>query len=173
MVRGTMHFADGNRIAWKQREACASPRSHLVIPTRICLAMLTSLLLVVAPGCKDFGDPVEPEEGPADAALFFNQNVLPIFQNHCGLAGCHRTVPPAAGLDLRDAQAFVSLVNVPSTLFAQNNLLLVASGEPDSSLLFLKVSEDNPPTGLRMPRVGALLSAAQIETIRNWIIIQP
>jgi len=136
------------------------------------VVIFTALLLLASLGCKDFGDPLEPGDNPAAGEQFFDENVLPIFQNHCGLSGCHRTLPVAADLDLRDTQAFASLVNVRSSVFAQNGLLRVAPGVPDSSLLFLKVSEDNPPTGVRMPRVGPVLSTAQIETIRSWIALQ-
>ena len=140
--------------------------------SRRCMLLLVAALLLASAGCRDFGEPVEPGNDPADGRQFFDANVLPLFQNHCGLSGCHRTLPVAAGLDLRDATAFVSLVGVPSSLFEQNGLLRVAPGKPDSSLLFLKVSEDQPPTGLRMPRIGDQLSTAQIETIRSWITQQ-
>ena len=58
---------------------------------RASMVMFTTLLLLGSPGCKDFGDPVEPASNPIEGEQFFNENVLPIFQNHCGLSGCHRT----------------------------------------------------------------------------------
>jgi len=46
---------------------------------------------------------------------------------------------------------------------------LVVPGDAASSLLFLKVSSDEPPVGERMPQVGGALADDEIELIRAWI----
>jgi hypothetical protein len=45
----------------------------------------------------------------------------------------------------------------------------VAPGAPDSSYLIAKLTGVNMCSGERMPRGGAALPAAQIDTIRSWI----
>jgi hypothetical protein len=44
----------------------------------------------------------------------------------------------------------------------------VVPGDPARSLLYRKVSEDNPPVGSRMP-LGGRLTDEQITLIRLWI----
>ena len=51
----------------------------------------------------------------------------------------------------------------------RNDLTLVVPGDSASSLLFQKVSTDNPPVGLRMPRFAPPLSESEIDLIREWI----
>jgi len=44
----------------------------------------------------------------------------------------------------------------------------VVPGHPESSLLYLKLT-DHPPCGERMPLGGGALPAAEIEAVRSWI----
>src|SRR5579859_1375966 len=46
---------------------------------------------------------------------------------------------------------------------------LVVRGDPEGSLLYLKVSMDPPLCGSRMPALGATLAGEEIDLIRAWI----
>ncbi len=85
----------------------------------------------------------------------------------CAVAGCHAT-PGQAGLsfDVSPDVVYQSLVGTPSHTSA---LKRVVPSAPDESFLFLKVSEDTPPTGTRMPSGAKPLSACETGAIRAWI----
>ncbi len=104
-----------------------------------------------------------------DGTVTFSGDVQPLLSAVC--AGCHSPGGAAmlAGIpmDLRSATAYDDVVNQPSV--QDPTWTLVVPGDAESSLLFLKVSMDDPPIGDRMPRFAPPLSAAQIEAIRDWI----
>lgn len=69
---------------------------------------------------------------------------------------------------------YLSLVDHEPTgaLCKDRGLTLVVPGDPEASLLFTKVSRDDPPCGARMPHVpGVVLDAREIEQIRQWIAL--
>jgi polyvinyl alcohol dehydrogenase (cytochrome) len=87
-------------------------------------------------------------------------------------SGCTTTMCHGAGgmLSLQDRDtAHGNLVDAEAEgeLCASTGLARVAPGDPDESLLYLKLLPD-PPCGVRMPVAGAL-EPAQIEQIREWI----
>lgn len=96
--------------------------------------------------------PVEtvPEPGPGEVG--FRADVLPIFARDC--RGCHGYV---GGLNLDDHAHVMA---------GGNSGPVVVPGEPQSSLLYLKVSRQVAPF---MPPGGVRLSDADIATIRRWI----
>ncbi len=49
------------------------------------------------------------------------------------------------------------------------NAKLVIPGDPENSMLYLKVSMTKPPCGERMPFSNVVLPASEIELIRAWI----
>jgi hypothetical protein len=66
--------------------------------------------------------------------------------------------------------AYAALVNVPAhgPNCADSGLLRVAPGDPDASLLYLKVT--NPPCGLKMPpSYQPYLDDRETAQIANWI----
>jgi hypothetical protein len=77
-----------------------------------------------------------------------------------------------AVLKLTADVSYASIVDVAS---AQNPAFQrVDSGDASTSLLFQKVSTENPPVGERMPLCTessprAALSAAELGLIRDWI----
>jgi hypothetical protein len=74
----------------------------------------------------------------------------------------------AMGMD--QATSYAALVGKPATGdTCQQGMQLVAPGDPDHSLFFLKFG-DSPPCGDRMPLAGAALSNAQLEQVRTWIL---
>jgi hypothetical protein len=73
------------------------------------------------------------------------------------------------------AEAYTALVGVMamgagggSVDCRSTNLLRVAAGDPDGSLLVQKLSSAAPPCGQRMPPAG-MISAAQLSQLRKWI----
>ena len=94
---------------------------------------------------------------PADQGEFFVKRVKPIFTEHC--YACHAAdTKPAAGLrvdtslGLRTGGHSGSVFNV---------------AKPEESLLLKRVLDPDPKH--RMPKEGPALSAAEIETLREWI----
>src|SRR5262245_8665916 len=132
---------------------------------RVVLAIALSIAGVGLPaGCG--GSSGQP--GPRDP-VSFSADIQPILNARCVI--CHSPGGEAddEGIpqDLRAASAFDDLVNQPSV--QQSNLVLVVPGDAAASLLYLKVSQDNPPVGDPMPSGVMRLSPAQIELIRAWI----
>lgn len=94
----------------------------------------------------------------AGACVSYTADVKPILDGRC--LGCHSGAAPPAGLRL-DSHANVLAGGITGTE--------VVACQPTASLIYLKVSSDTPPVGVRMPQGGPYLSAAQIQTIHDWI----
>ncbi len=71
------------------------------------------------------------------------------------------------GMD--QAAAYAALVAQPSTSAMCGGMELVVPGDPDRSLLYLKLA-GTPPCGDPMPLAGAALTATQLRTVRTWIV---
>src|SRR5262245_37466898 len=83
----------------------------------------------------------------------FNADVRPIFQAYC--TQCHgEAAKPKCGLDLRLRRL---------ALEGGDSGPAVVAGKPDYSLLVQRVQKGEMPPGKKK------LSAAQIETLRNWV----
>ncbi len=89
--------------------------------------------------------------------------VSTIFNARCIF--CHMAGRLSAGLDLQAGPG--RLIGVPSR--ERPDLALVNPGAPDLSYLWLKVSQEPPPAGRRMPRNGDPLLPDELEMIRLWI----
>lgn len=120
-----------------------------------------------------------PLSPPVEASVTFTVTVVtqvrlstdvqPIFTARCALSGCHDSATRRAGLDLSEGNAYVNLVNVNSSQDARWKR--VVPGSPQESLLYLKVSQDSPPVGGRMPPPPrSALTADQQDKIRDWIL---
>ena len=122
-----------------------------------------SLLLIL--GC---GSPTEetPED---DAGLEPRLSSIQanVFTKTCAVSGCHNSTDKQAGLDLSSGKAYSNLVNVRSSQV--NDLFRVKPGDPDNSYLIIKLEQDNPPQGVRMPANGNPLPQTTIDVIRRWI----
>ena len=88
----------------------------------------------------------------------YNDDVKPILDANC--LGCHTGASPPRNLRL-DSFAGVMAGGLTGTE--------VVKCQAEASLLFLKISQDNPPVGVRMPQGGPYLTATQLETVRRWI----
>ena len=72
------------------------------------------------------------------------------------------------GMD--QATAYAALVGQSSMSDGCGGMQLVVPGEPDASLMMLKLSQNPPPCGDQMPLGGDPLSAVQLKLVRNWIV---
>ena len=124
------------------------------------------LVSLFASGCTQDSIPLEPTLASLDAN---------VFQPRCTWV-CHSGGEYAAGgLDLSDFRTATFGVPATSRACEDTGLALVVPGDPDASLLVLKVSAatdgedaicgDGMPNGFRHP-----LSTTQVDTIREWIV---
>ncbi len=111
----------------------------------------------------------ENGDAPDGNVVSYSGDIAPILVGDCD--GCHSPggIADLSGIALRLTPdvAFDMLTTMQSV---QNpSLAFVVPGDPDASLLFLKVSSDNPPVGVQMPRSLPPLTDAAVELIRLWI----
>lgn len=92
------------------------------------------------------------------ACVSYDADIKPILDSAC--LGCHSGATPPRNLRL-DSYAGVLAGGLTGTE--------VVACQPDASLIYLKLSQDNPPVGVRMPQGGPYLTATQLETFRRWI----
>lgn len=144
------------------------PENPLTAPIARLTRAATQLLVL---GCLSVSacsssSPTAPSPTPDPTPTLsatFSSIQSQIFEPEC--VRCHGTVMNA-GLDLRAATGFASLVNTPSS---QTALLRVAPGDPEASYLIHKVDGRAGIVGSRMPQGGPFLSTEQIAVIRSWI----
>src|SRR3989442_11503888 len=118
-----------------------------------------------AKGCKP----------PAQPTVSFANNIQPIFNRSCALAGCHVGPVPTGPVDLSVGQAYGQIVNVKSA--QQPNLKRILPGKPDQSYIIRKIEGGPNIAGVFMPQgcPGAplngprCLSADDIAAIRQWV----
>lgn len=128
------------------------------------MIVLTGLLA----GCQG---PVNTPGPSTGAMVSFADDVVPIFRARC--VSCHASgslTNSLTGLDMRLTEdlAYDTTVGVPSD--QDSSWTLVEPGDPDASLLWLKVSSNNPPVGSIMPLFGARVSGEDLATLRDWIM---
>jgi hypothetical protein len=90
---------------------------------------------------------------PEDSPPSFRSDIAPVLADRCSTAhGCHGGDPtPAVDLDLRPLAAYRDLVGVTAET-GPVPILRVAPGDPDRSLLVLKLTGAlGPGQGKRMP----------------------
>jgi mono/diheme cytochrome c family protein len=107
---------------------------------------------------------------PTNRTVSLAGDIQPIFDARC--TSCHSPGFPTntiVGIPmvLTPGRSFGSLVNQASA--QRPDLTLVTPGEPDASLLWLKVSSNSPPVGATMPLIGDRLSSAELALVRDWI----
>lgn len=71
------------------------------------------------------------------------------------------------GLDLHEGESYAGLVDVLSKNYPP--MKGVVPGEPDSSVLYLKVMGDSR-TGSQMPLEASPLSSVQTDDIKTWTL---
>ncbi len=94
-----------------------------------------------------------------------------VFTPDCATSGCHDNTTQAAGLSLADADtSYAEMVGEFSNQTGQENVLLVAEGDPDASYLIRKMENAAGITGNRMPPPGRTPTPqSEIDQIRQWI----
>lgn len=116
------------------------------------------------------------QSGGAPGQLSFASDVYEmVIRARC--ASCHNDAPSFGGLALFPggaATAYANLVNVPagaeeSYKCRESGLLRVKPGDPEHSLLYLKLTM--PSCGSKMPpgALGGTLSEEQLSLVRQWI----
>ncbi|MDX2472299.1 MAG: hypothetical protein QNL91_01185 [Candidatus Krumholzibacteria bacterium] len=124
--------------------------------------LLTAALLATIAGCSDNGtDPTTG--GGTGTTVSFAADLQPVFNATC--TGCHGA-GGFGGLDLTTDVAWANLLGVESMGYAPRQR--VVSGNPDESVLYLKINGD-PSVGGRMPQ-GVPLDVDTIELFRVWIV---
>lgn len=121
---------------------------------------------VLGSGC--YGGPVNPPAEQVTENVSFSQQIQPIFETHCTV--CHVVGGFALGfvtLELTEGDSRAMLVNQASSQDAAHTL--VVPGDSSLSLLFLKVSSNDPPVGATMPLFGGRLSSEELGLMRDWI----
>ena len=92
-----------------------------------------------------------------------------IFQPDCATSGCHDATTQAGSLSLADADtSYAEMVGEFSNQVGQENVMLVAAGDPDASYLIRKMENTAGITGAVMPPAG-MLPQSEIDVIRQWI----
>lgn len=121
-------------------------------------------------GAGEGGPPVDDSTlpGPGEP-VSFSQHIQPIFNASCTECHAHGALTDLDNvrLYLTPGDALDSLVNQPSA--QDHSLTRVVPNDSANSLLYLKVSSDRPPVGLRMPFFEEPISQKQINVIKAWI----
>lgn len=152
----------------------------MIISRRLWMALFAASLFALGsnsqcPPGNGTPDPNGNDNGTANdndnspMGLSFAGDVLPIFTANC--ASCHQAGGEAdmngIAVRLTSAEAYATTVNQQSV--QDPSWTIVKPGDSAQSLLYLKISQVNPPIGARMPRLRPPLSATQQQTIKDWI----
>jgi mono/diheme cytochrome c family protein len=103
----------------------------------------------------------------AQAEVSLNKEIQPILDKNC--VDCHNPKKPKAGLDLSPANAYASMVQVPSKQVPST--MLVKPGEPDQSYLWQKLNHTTKE-GSGMPKTffgSKKLPDADLNAVKAWI----
>ncbi len=137
--------------------------------SKMCAGLAVAALV---PGmeCMTATQPVDTPNNEPPKTVSFEKDVQPIFNEHC--TGCHVTGGFAnnSGIPLRliDGVSYNLLYSRKSV--QDPNFTLVKPGDSANSLLYLKITLDDPPVGSRMPLFGnTVVTPQQMETIKTWI----
>ena len=116
----------------------------------------------------DAGDPGAPTYAPTFTAIY-NEILVP----SCALSFCHDGPINPMPL-LGQASSYMQIVNAQANgpLCGNMGLTRVVPGNPDMSLLYLKVEQPVPVCGNPMPGSGkGSLDARQLAQIKSWIMM--
>ncbi len=121
---------------------------------------------LVAAGCgKD--SPAGPSGTTTTTTASFAAIQRDILTPSCESCHTDNGRSPAGGLNLKVGAAYPNLIGQASS--AKAGAIRVVAGNPGGSYLVQKLEGALDIVGLRMPRVGAPLSDAQVAIIRQWI----
>ncbi len=119
--------------------------------------------------CPRDDDGTDDEPDQDGEAVTFVADIQPILNERCITCHAPGGFAQMVGIpwDFREDTAFDDLVNRVSSQDA--DFTLVVPGDPDSSLMFLKISCESPPVGEMMPLGGPPLTDDEVELIRAWV----
>lgn len=101
----------------------------------------------------------DAESTRPDEAISYSRDILPILQQNC--VACHR---------VKQAEGGLALETVKALLVGGDSGLLWEGTDPDASLLYARVTDDDDPMPPEDNTVGAKrLTKNQLTLIRNWI----
>lgn len=117
------------------------------------------LLLLALTACTtDHGG--GPDGGTCSgSSVSYKTDVVPLI-GHCGGELCHGGLGPS--------WPYAAIVGKPGSECSDHRLL-VAPGDPGNSYLLEKLEGIHMCMGERMPRGGPYFTAAQLQTITDWI----
>jgi hypothetical protein len=94
-----------------------------------------------------------------------------VFRPHCAVPSCHASSDPTGRMRLDEDFPRTSLRDVAAmgVSCSGQGLVRVVPGDPSRSLLYLKLTEDPPPCGSRMPQAADPLPDELIALVREWI----
>jgi hypothetical protein len=114
---------------------------------------------VLGPDASGAGRDASVQSQCDGRSVSFQHDVVPLI-GHCGGEECH------GGLGM--SWPYASLVN-KMTMQCGDGRVFVKPGDPANSYLLQKLEGTHLCTGARMPKLGMPLSAADLQTIADWI----
>ncbi len=124
-------------------------------------------VIIMAAGCQGGVNPVGP---PTGRTISYSQEVQPIYDAHC--TSCHAaggfgSTFGGGSMVLTSGQSHATTVDQASA--QRPDLFLIRPGDSANSLIYLKVSQNSPPSGETMPLFGDRLSSTELAILRDWI----
>ena len=131
----------------------------------------TDFFIVVRARDQAGNEDANANEAQGKTLVSFALDIQPIFTENCALMGCHVPGDPPQGQILSEGFAYSNIVNVPSGQPDPRLRIDQSSTDPMDSYLYIKISQASPPFGSLMPPAvsGRVLTAAQIQTVSDWI----
>jgi hypothetical protein len=118
--------------------------------------------------CALFAALLVAAEAPAPSAPSYAKDIQPLFVDKCGT--CHGGKRAKGDLDLSEGKGYKNLVGAESPQAAK--MLRVKPGNPDQSLLWLKLDFQKTP-GDPMPKRFLFgpkkLPQAELDLVKAWI----
>lgn len=124
-------------------------------------SFMLGLVFLFASGCKHEPEaiPVIPgqNEKPCHPdTVYFQNDILPLLQSSCALAGCHDAITQEDGVNLTNYNSVINTADVKPM-------------QPNKSDLYEVLIEDDPDKRMPPPPKQAL-SADQIDMVYTWIM---
>ena len=122
-----------------------------------------------APAAGNGGDSGAAGSGPVGGGGGGDCEGFALIQDRCGSAGCHNA-GAVNGEFGADEDAFASFIDQPSQ-YDTCDSPFIDSADPENSLIYIKLSEDFPPTCgfLQMPANGDFLSNDEAACVLSYL----
>lgn len=129
-------------------------------------------MVPMTPDDSDRDQPMDDDmpnnDDPMSRVVSFSNDIQPILNQTCAICHSEGGFADRQGINVRLTvdESFATTVNQQSV--QDETLTVIVPGDAEASLLFQKISSDDPPVGARMP-LGGMLTDDQIALIRDWI----